>query len=134
MTADDPRLWMWTEACALLERAERLHRHFFEPNLSDAATAWEPPIDVFETKHEIWVIAALPGVGAQDLEVYAEGNRLEIRGQRPLPIAARDAMIRRLEIPHGRFERRLLLPSARLEVVHRELVHGCLVLSLTKQF
>jgi hypothetical protein len=51
--------WMWTDACAQVERAERLHRQFFHPG---SAAGWQPPIDVFETDEEQWIMAALPGV------------------------------------------------------------------------
>ena len=50
---------MWTDACAQIGRAERLHRQFFHPG---SAAGWEPPIDVFETDEELWIMAALPGV------------------------------------------------------------------------
>ena len=47
----DPRNLMWAEACALLDRAEQLHRQFFEPSREGGRHArWEPPIDVFETE------------------------------------------------------------------------------------
>ena len=50
MTAADPRSWMWAEACAMIERAEQLHRQFFRPGLARAPAAnWEPPVDVFES-------------------------------------------------------------------------------------
>jgi hypothetical protein len=29
MMIGDPRSWMWQEACAIFERAERVHRQFF---------------------------------------------------------------------------------------------------------
>jgi len=37
----------------------------------------------------------------------------------------------RLEIPYGRFERRIKL-SPELRLAERELLHGCLVLTFTK--
>lgn len=134
MAADDPRTWMWTEACALLDRAERLHRQFFEPNLSGPqTTAWSPPADIFETDSEIWIQVALPGVQPRHLTVYVEGSTLVLSGHRALPAAARGAAIHRLEIPHGRFERRIPLASARLQLTQNELVDGCLVLRLAKR-
>ena len=46
-----PPDWMWSEAFALLERAERLHREVFRPVGSTArAPAWEPPVDILETE------------------------------------------------------------------------------------
>ena len=130
MAADDPRTWMWTEACALLDRAERLNRRFFEPG---ETSAWSPPVDIFETDTEVWILAALPGVEPRNLAVHVEGDTLVLSGHRPLPAAARRAAIHRLEIPHGRFERRIQLVSARLRLDHNELVDGCLVLRLTKR-
>jgi HSP20 family molecular chaperone IbpA len=125
---------MWAEACMMIERAERLHRQFFQPSLSAIpAASWEPPVDIFETEREIWIIAALPGVEPQDLDVSLNGGELRIAGLRRQPAAVRGAAILRLEIPYGRFERRLRLSSARLELARSELASGCLVLSLTKR-
>jgi HSP20 family molecular chaperone IbpA len=136
MISDDPRSWMWTEACAMLERAERMHRQFFEPNLSaERAATWAPPVDVFESDSQIAMVVALPGVGPGDVAIEIDGSALVIRGHRPLPGAARDAAIRRLEIPYGRFERRIQFGAAqRLALTRRELADGCLVLTLTKQY
>jgi HSP20 family molecular chaperone IbpA len=58
---------------------------------------------------------------------------LRVAGQRRLPVAARTATIHRLEIPHGRFERRIRLPSARHVLGRSELANGCLVVNLTKR-
>jgi HSP20 family molecular chaperone IbpA len=132
MTAGDPRNWMWGEACAMIERAEQMHRQFFQPDLSSVqAVNWEPPVDIFETERELLIVAALPGVEPQDLDVSIEGSLLRVAGQRRLP-AAHGAAIHRLEIPHGRFERRIRLPAARLRLDRSELASGCLFLRLSK--
>jgi HSP20 family molecular chaperone IbpA len=134
MTAADPRNWMWAEACVMIERAERLHRQFFEPGLGGLPEAnWEPPVDIFGTDRELWIIAALPGVEPDDLEVSLEADSVLVTGLRRLPAVARGANIHRLEIPHGRFERRIRLPHGRLELDRSDLSRGCLFLHLTKQ-
>ena len=133
MTAADPRIWMWNEALAMLARAEHLHRQFFEPAISIEAATWEPPVDIFETDRELWIVVALPGVEHDDLDVSTDADVLRVAGQRRLPVAARTATIHRLEIPHGRFERRIMLPSARLVLGRSELANGCLVVNLTKR-
>jgi len=131
MAASDPRTWMWNDALAMLERAEQMHRRFFEPGFS-AGCCWEPPVDVFETERELWIMAALPGVEADDLRVSIEGEVLRIAGQRRLPAVARTAAIHRLEIPQGGFERRIRLPAQRLTLARSELMNGCLVIHLAK--
>jgi HSP20 family protein len=134
MTAADPRNWMWAEACAMIERAEQLHRSFFRPGLGAVSTAnWEPPVDVFESERGLTIVAALPGVEPDDIKISVEPDLLLIAGVRRLPEAARGAAIQRLEIPHGRFERRLRLPAARWELNRSAFANGCLILSLTPQ-
>jgi HSP20 family molecular chaperone IbpA len=118
----------------MIEQADRLHREFFRPRSSATQEAnWEPPLDVFETEGELSIVAALPGVEPQDLDVSIKGEALFIAGQRRLPTAARGATIHRLEIPHGRFERRVRLPAGRYTLNRPELASGCLLLTLTKQ-
>ncbi len=124
-----PKNHMFAEACALLKQAEHLHRQFFEPSRGGAR--WEPPIDVFETERQLWIIAALPGVAPEAVHVEIEGELLIITGTRPLPSKERNANIVRLEIPYGCFERRVPL-SPRLRLSTRELQHGCLVLTFAK--
>jgi HSP20 family molecular chaperone IbpA len=127
----DPKNRMWAEACAMLKQAEALHRQFFEPSRGAHAARWEPPVDVFETERQLWIIAALPGVAPEAVRVEIEGPTLVIAGLRPLPTKGRNANIVRLEIPYGRFERRIAL-SPRLRLSERELANGCLVLTFAK--
>jgi HSP20 family molecular chaperone IbpA len=126
----NPKNQMFAEACALLKQAEQLHRQFFEPTLGRGSARWEPPVDVFETEHEVIIIAALPGVAPDAVRAEIEGGTLIITATRPLP-AGSHANIVRLEIPYGRFERRIALTS-RLQLAARELENGCLVLTFTK--
>jgi HSP20 family molecular chaperone IbpA len=125
----DAKNQMWAEACALLKQAEQLHRQFFEPSRNGAR--WEPPVDVFETERQVMIIAALPGVAPEAVRVELQGETLIIAGTRPLPSGGRNANIIRLEIPYGRFERRIALTS-RLRLAERELLNGCLVLTFAK--
>jgi HSP20 family molecular chaperone IbpA len=125
---------MWNEALAMIARAEHLHRRFFEPGNSPMQAAlWEPPVDIFEADRELWIVAALPGVEPGELDVSIEADVLRVTGQRRLPAAARTATIHRLEIPYGRFERHIKLPSARFGLGRSELVNGCLVVTLAKR-
>ncbi len=116
----------------MLKEAEQLHRQFFEPSCEEACTArWQPPVDVFETEGELTIVAALPGVAPDAVHAEIEGQTLIITGTRPLPSAGRRANILRLEIPYGRFSRRITL-SKRIRLNARELKNGCLVLTFTR--
>lgn len=124
---------MWAEAFAALDRAERMQRQFFRRGPAGAGpSAWEPPVDIFETDLNLFVVVALPGVDGAEVELGIEDGRIVIAGERRLPLGNR-AAIRRLEIPHGRFERRIELPAGDYELGERDLVNGCLVLALRKR-
>ena len=129
MAKDYPN-WMWSEACDALARAERLHRQFFQPGRS--ALAWEPPVDVLETEREVLVYVALPGVTPEAVEAAIDNNDLVLAGIRVLPRELRTAVIHRLELPQGRFERRVRLPAGRYASVHRSQADGCLIITLQK--
>lgn len=123
---------MWAEACEMLDRADRLHRQFFRPAVLDARQpTWEPPIDIYESLYEISIMIALPGVAPEHLRIKLEDNQLVVDGHRHLPVNAK-SQIRRLEIPYGRFERRIELAAGRLEIGTRELVNDCLIITLRK--
>lgn len=133
MTLRDPQDWMWAEACELLERAERLHRQFFQlgSKLAPRPT-WQPPTDILESEGELFILVALPGVAPADIEVLVDQTGLTVMGERHIPVAASCTLIHRLEIPHGRFERRIALDARRLELSRQEIVNGCLVLGFRK--
>lgn len=130
MARGDPQVWMWSEAVEMLARAERLHRQFIPPQ--GARPAWEPPVDVLETEREVLVLVALPGVAADQVEALIEGGALVVAGRRALPAELRTAVIHRLELPQGRFERRIPLPPGRYDDVRRAAGDGCLIISLRK--
>jgi len=131
MRRDDPA-WMWSEALGMLTRAEQLHRQFFRPQGTARTASWEPPVDVLELEHEVLILVALPGVDPDMVEVAIEDGMLLFSGRRILPAALRTAVIHRLELPQGRFERRVALPAGRYDAVERSAANGCLLLSLRK--
>jgi HSP20 family molecular chaperone IbpA len=124
---------MWADACELLDRADRLQRQFFRPAVAAAGASWEPPADVFESARALWVVVALPGVPAEQIELRVDGGTIVVAGARPLPTEVRGAAIHRLEIPAGRFERRIHLPPGRYELAERRYADGCLSLVLRKR-
>jgi HSP20 family molecular chaperone IbpA len=124
---------MWADAIGLLDRMERLHQQAYAPARTGAGVAcWEPPVDIIETAAEVLVLVALPGVDPQQAEAFIDDGVLVVRGQRTLPPEFRTAHIHRLELPQGRFERRLALPPGRYHDVRRSSSHGCLLVSLRK--
>ena len=78
------------------------------------------------------MLVALPGVAAQQVQAAIDGAELVVAGSRVLPRELRTAVIHRLELPQGRFERRIRLPSGRYELVSVAVVDGCFTVTLEK--
>ena len=131
MSSRITRGWMWAEAVERMQQAERLQRQFFR--FGDAAASWEPPADIIGRQNELVITVALPGVAAELVKVVVDGVTLAITALRPAPMDGHTTHIHRLEIPYGRFERRIALPPARYELVEQHFQHGCLSLRLIRQ-
>lgn len=133
MAKGDPRDWMWAEALQMLAQAERMHHQVFRPQTAGRQRpSWEPPVDVLETEREVLILAALPGVDVQRVEAVIENGILILSGERTVPAELRTAKIHRLELPQGRFERRIELPPGHYGEVRRFEVNGCLAVTLAK--
>ncbi|HXB78881.1 MAG TPA: Hsp20/alpha crystallin family protein [Bradyrhizobium sp.] len=130
MSTKDPINWMLSNAIETLARAERLHQQFL--NLRPTSEpSWEPPIDVLETDREVLILIALPGVDPDEVIAVIDKGMLVVSGHRVLPSELRNARILRLELPQGRFERRIPLPLGRY-IISRFAANGCVGLRLTK--
>ncbi len=133
MPTKDPLNWMLSNAIETLARAERLHQQFLnlQPWSGTNEPSWEPPIDVLETEHEVLILIALPGVDPDKVVAVIDNGVLVVSGHRVLPAELRSARILRLELPQGRFERRIPLPLGRYSI-SRFAANGCVGLRLAK--
>ncbi len=132
MAIPNSTAWMWAEACQMLDQAERLHQQFFGRGVSGTRTAWQPPVDVFEDEEEFVVVVALPGVPPDCVNVTIDGSSIVVTADCEMPMPAGSCAIRRMEIPHGYFERRIDLPRMRLQMGAPQMKYGCVVLKLRK--
>jgi HSP20 family protein len=133
MPKRDPIAVMWSEACQLIEQAERMHRQYFRPSAPRGArAAWQPPVNVFEDDERYVIMVALPGVSPECVEVLLDSSSIIVRASCDVPFSPTASNIRRLEIPYGYFERRIQLPAMAFEVAQKEVVNGCLILNLRK--
>ena len=124
---------MWLRALELADEAERLHRRFLRyigPGTD--AVRWEPPVDIYETADGLILLFALPGVAPGDIEVVLERTALTVSALRRVQPAGRSALIRRLEIPHGRFVREIALSGPALRIADSQYANGCLEVRLIR--
>lgn len=124
--------WNWQHTWELLDSAERLNRTFFLRRGAAARPVWEPALDMFESETTIWIVVALPGVDPARIELAFDGRALVVSGERSRPSVCAHLAVRRLEIPHGRFERRVELPPGTYALDTKEVRDGCLMVQLTR--
>ncbi len=71
---------------------------------------WEPPTDVVETDHEIFVVVEIAGMKGGDFDIMTDGRVLSISGIRRSVSPAGKKQFHTLEIQAGPFERKVTLP------------------------
>jgi len=71
------------------------------------------PLDVYATKDEVVIIAAVPGIQAEQIEITINQNTVTLTGSTPNVASseeAKDATWYLHELPHGAFQRSVTLP------------------------
>ncbi len=119
---------------SLMEEMDRLFSEAFgdltRPARISTAVA---PADLYETDEALVLEMWVPGLGADEIDISLEGNKLTIRGE-VKPVA--DDKVRRYylqEMPHGSFVRSFTLPvEIDAEKVKAEFKNGILRLVLPK--
>ncbi len=71
---------------------------------------WKPQMDMFETRKEIVIQAAIAGVHRENIIVEISDKAVKISGKRQSSHPERTATYRLAEIQFGQFERVLYLP------------------------
>ncbi len=104
------------------------------PVFTLAERTWKPLMDMNETPEEVIIVAEIPGVDKDDLEVEISSKAVRIQGNRFAKHCSGDATYQLAEIQYGRFERVLFLPAPiDPEVVSATYQNGLLEIRLAKQ-
>ena len=95
------------------------------------APGWTPPVDLYETVSEFVLIAELPGLSRDDVEIHAEDGRIIIRGERSSHVPCEQ--YHRVERGHGRFSRGFALPEPiAVDAITADLKDGILTVVIPK--
>lgn len=90
------------------------------------------PVDLFETRDDIYVIAQLPGVRREDVKLEIVGTNLILRAERRLPDGTEGHFVH-VETAYGRFERELALTaSVQADRIEASWQSGMLIVHLPK--
>ena len=126
----------FSDAVTLREAMDRLFEESYVPGRRERGQrrsegTFRLPIDAYVTASEIVIVANMPGVKPDDVEITLEGDTLTIRGERPGPLENVDYVLQ--ERTYGPFQRTLNInvpvDAARAEA-HFD--NGLLILNIPK--
>lgn len=104
----------WTGMTSFKKEMDRLFERFLEPAWAEVTTlgAWEPKVDVTESKDAVTVKAELPGVDQNDIAVSLQDGVLTIKGEKEEEKEEKGKQCHRVERAYGAFARAIRMPAA----------------------
>jgi len=85
--------------------------HLVRPAFRNYECIWHPNVDVYESEDEIIVLADMAGLNKEELHIEVDRKRIKIAGIRKVIQLLQNARYCQAEIPHGYFERNVILPA-----------------------
>jgi HSP20 family protein len=117
----------------LRDELDRLFESPFGEAAGSLLSVWNPAIDLFEDKDNVFVKAEVPGMKKEDIEVTLHDGVLSISGERKSEQKFENAETYRSERFVGRFQRAVTLPSqVKAESVTAHYQDGILTITLPK--
>ncbi|MEQ8234091.1 MAG: Hsp20/alpha crystallin family protein [Gammaproteobacteria bacterium] len=105
-----------------------------EDSSASAVSHWVPAVDVHEEADRYVIVADVPGVEPDAIEVSMENGILTISGERRDERRSENGGAHRVERVYGSFYRRFTLPdTADAERVEARSTHGVLEISIPKK-
>jgi HSP20 family protein len=90
---------------------DRLNQMFSNLYGEGLSRAWMPPVDIYDTAHEVVIKAELPDVKREDISVTFENNVLTLRGERRFESDVPREQFQRAERFYGSFSRTFTIPA-----------------------
>ncbi len=104
----------FAEMADLHRMADQVFGEFFGRTpfrMAATEALWSPMVDVHETNDSIRLVADLPGVKQEEIQVSIEGDTLTLKGERKRDADVKEDQYYRVERSYGTFQRNILLPS-----------------------
>jgi HSP20 family protein len=133
-----PELSTWPAFGRLTDLRDEIDRLFESPltelaRTSNLLSGWNPALDLYEDKDNLYVKVEIPGMKREDIDVSLHEGSLSISGERKSEQKHEDAEVYRAERFFGRFQRTVTLPTpVAAEKVKAQYKDGILNITLPK--
>ena len=105
-----------------------------DENGSIATANWAPAVDIKEDDKAFSLLADIPGVDPDEIEITMDKGVLTIKGERQSEKKTEEENYKRVERQYGVFYRRFTLPdSADADAIEAHSEHGVLKITIPKQ-
>ena len=128
----------WNPAAAAYltrEPLSRLFDTFFNDLQGEEVSnrSWVPPVDIQETAEGYKLLAELPGLTREDINITLENNVLRLAGERKFEKDVKKESYHRVERTYGTFTRAFALPQqVTAEGVQAAFENGVLTITVPK--
>ena len=105
-----------------------------EDDANVATASWTPSVDITEDEESFKLLADIPGVKPEDIDVSMNNGVLTVKGERSTEEKTEKENFRRVERQYGVFYRRFTLPeTANAEKIEAHSENGVLKITIPKQ-
>jgi HSP20 family protein len=122
------------DTLTLREAMDRLFEDTWVPSrrrMAGEDRSYRLPLDAYTTPDEIVIVANMPGVKPENVEITLEGDTLSIKGERPAPMENVEYVLQ--ERPYGVFQRTLNINiPVDAEKAEAKYENGLLILTVPK--
>ncbi len=109
----------WNPFGELSTMQDRINRLFDEnigrfrfPDMEMSTGAWNPAVDIYETKDSVVLKAELPGFEKKDFSIEVNASMLTLKGERKSEKETKEHNYYIMERAYGSFVRTFALPAA----------------------
>ena len=125
------------EPWSLLNQLQKELDSSYDDNSGEGSVStaeWAPAVDIKEDDNQFVLLADIPGVKPEDIDVHMEAGVLTIKGEKESEYKSEKEGFKRVERSYGSFYRRFNLPdSADGEAIKAKSKHGVLEIVIPKR-
>jgi HSP20 family protein len=125
------------EPWSLLNQLQKELERSWDDKSGDGAIAtaeWTPSVDIKEEADKFVILADIPGVKPEAIEISMDAGVLTVKGEKDSEVKTEKEGYKRVERHYGSFYRRFSLPdTANSEAINAKCKHGVLEIVIPKR-